>query len=173
MHRRRVELKIRGAAPSESGITKRIKGNILHRALSFIKSREDLDKIEMLVKKAILLEGENPKAWDIQELAQHLKKAVEMDEVEPFFDPEAEAYCETPIILPGDSEGAGGKMVPDRLLVTRDKVVVLDYKSGEPNKEYHAQVRRYAEAAKSAFGKEEAEGYLLFLLPEPKIERVV
>ncbi len=173
MHRRRVKLKIRGATPSESGITKRIKGNILHRALSLIKSRKDLVNLDGLVKKAILLEGENPKAWDIQELAHHLKKAVEMDEVEPFFDLESEVYCETPIVLPNDAEEHRGKVVPDRLLVTRDKVVVLDYKSGEPNKEYHAQVRRYAEAAKSAFGKEEAEGYLLFLLPEPKIERVV
>ncbi len=175
---RRVKLRIRGSTPSTHRISKRVRGNILHRALSFVRTREDLDRIETLVKKAILLEGEKPRAWDLHELAQDIREAIEMEEAKPFFGPKAEVYCETPILLPTDFEGDERMVIPDRLLISANKVLVVDYKSEEPSdakilKRYENQVKRYAEVAKAAFGKEHAEGYLLFLTPKPKVERVV
>jgi ATP-dependent exoDNAse (exonuclease V) beta subunit len=84
-------------------------------------------------------------------------------------------YCERPILI--SSDGEERTAIRDRLVVMDEKVVVVDYKSHHPAEkvleEYKKQVEFYTEIAKKLFGKELAEGYLLFLLPSPKVEKVV
>ena len=36
-------------------------------------------------------------------------------------------------------------MIPDRIVVFKDKTTIIDYKTGKPDKKYHNQVNNYAQ----------------------------
>jgi len=169
-----VKLRIRGATPSEERIEARKRGDILHRALSFVRTAEDRGNLELLVKRAVVLEGESLRAWNIPELVKDLEKVLDSSELEWIFSGEAEVFTEQEILWP---EGEVRVVIPDRVLRFEDRIVVVDYKSSRPENEqvlqgYREQVRFYTKVVGKAFRAPTVEGYLLFLTPEPSLERV-
>lgn len=178
MPRATVNVKVKGPlglGPYEDSLRKRRRGEILHLALSFVKTREDLPRLGTFVKRALALLGEKYSAWNLEEdLIRPLEEVLSHDGTELFFSPEAkEVFCERSILLPA-KEGKREVFRPDRMIVFEDRVVVVDFKSEEPApsllEDYRAQVKNYAELARELFGPP-AEGYLLFLAG-PRVEKV-
>jgi len=164
----RVKLRIRDSIPSEETIANRKRGDILHRALSLVRDLNDRERVGTLVKRAIILEGERPEAWNAEELRGELEAVLEAEWAEKVFPNQGESLKEQAILLPEEPGVTGVTVRPDRMVRLEGKVMVVDYKSKRPSSEevlqrYKEQVRRYLEAAKEALGAEEAEGYLLFI----------
>ena len=161
----RVKLRIRDSIPLEETIASRKRGDILHRALSLVRDLNDRERAGTLVRKAIILEGERPEAWNAEELRRELEAVLEAEWAKKVFPNQGESLTEQAILLP---EEPGVTVRPDRMVCLEGKVMVVDYKSKRPSSEkllqrYKEQVRRYLEAAKEALGAEEVEGYLLFI----------
>lgn len=178
MPRATVNVRVKGPfrlEPYEDSLRKRRRGEILHLALSFVKTREDLPRLGTFVKRALVLLGEKYAAWNLKEdLIRPLEEVLSHDEAELFFSPAAkEIFCERSIIPPA-REGKREVFRPDRMVLFEDRVVVVDFKSEEPApsllEDYRAQVKNYAGLARELFGLP-AEGYLLFLAG-PRVEKV-
>lgn len=180
MPRATVNIRVKGPHEirlSEDGIRKRRRGEILHLALSFVKTTEDIPKLSTYVKRALVLLGEKYSSWDLEvELVCPLKEVLLLPEAELFFSPKArEIFRERSILLPG-KEGSGKQVFrPDRMVLFEDRVVVVDFKSEVPasaslHDEYRNQVKNYVQLAQSLFGLP-AEGYLLFIAG-PKVKKV-
>ncbi len=170
----KFKLKIRGSTPSPDRVEAMKRGDILHRALSLLETTgcEDWEK---LVRRAIILEGESPRAWDTGELAAILESMF-IEHGEMLVPEGARVFREQPILLPPET-GNERVAIPDLVVVKENQAVVVDYKSKKPESEdtlnaYRNQVNLYLEVVKEAFGVKEAEGYLLFLTPEPLLEKV-
>ena len=75
------------------------------------------------------------------------------------FGPEDEAYNEKEIV----DENGGLKRV-DRILIRKDRIEVVDFKTGEEDKEKHVeQISGYIDLIKELYPGKKVEGYLCYL----------
>jgi ATP-dependent exoDNAse (exonuclease V) beta subunit len=74
-----------------------------------------------------------------------------------WFDPAAELLTEQGILLPG-----GQQRRPDRVILTANEAVVVDFKTGEANERYEKQVLAYMDLVAELSGKS-VKGYLCYL----------
>ena len=176
MLRAKPELKIRGAHEirfSKDGFRKRRRGEVLHLALSYVRTVEDILLLNTYVRRALALLGEKPSFWNLEEdFVKPLERLFSLEKTQLLFSPEAKGvYCERSILMPQSKQ----VLRPDRMVLFEDQVLVVDFKSEEPSseeiyEEYCQQVKNYTEVAGSLF-RLPARGYLLFVLT-PKVEEI-
>ncbi len=138
----------------------RRRGAILHELLSHIETREDIEPaVQDSLQQGIIDE----------ELANHLResldKLLKKPEAEGWFDGSTHVLNETDILSKGDQ-----KYRPDRVMIDKDKVIVLDYKFGKEEKSYDPQVRNYVNLIRT-IGYKNVEGYLWYVESD-RIEKV-
>ncbi len=140
----------------------RNRGIILHRGLSCIKTSDDLEirnasrrlAIEGLITFDIVIETET-----------ELKEILSNELVKEWFKPNLKIMNEHEIILPD-----GRIYRPDRVIFNKDKVIIVDYKTGNKKPEHKKQLKEYTEIIKQ-MGFKETESYI-FYLTERKVENV-
>jgi len=77
-------------------------------------------------------------------------------EINQAFHPNAEIISENPILMPN-----GNKYIPDRVSLINKEVYLIDYKTGDFQKKYETQLKRYAEILAS-MGYENIKKQLVF-----------
>ena len=114
----------------------RIRGVVLHDVLSRVVRVSDLED----AVRSVMLEGSMTKS-DADSACRLLYDAIRSVEEYGWFPEDTGTVLnETEII---DSDGRVYR--PDRVVVTKDEVKVIDFKFGEHHMEYERQVSRYAE----------------------------
>lgn len=131
---------------------KRNYGIHLHHLLSRIYYLEDVPKV---------LEDIQSEGWatkeEIPELQKVLENVLEQTPVRSWFSKEWEVRTEVPILLPGGKESR-----IDRLLLKDQTAVVIDFKTGSPQRDDQQQVKEYMETLRS-MNFVLVEGHLLYL----------
>lgn len=113
-------------------------GVLMHQMMSLINRTEDVDRAyQQMVYDGLIAEGDS----QFLSLKRKLKEQIATDEtVKTWFDGTYENFNEKTILLcKRNSKRA------DRVMVSKDKAIVVDYKFGnhEKNEAYKAQVRDY------------------------------
>lgn len=111
------------------------RGTTLHRIMSQIRSRDDVDRVILKWRSRYILERSK-----LDEAEQIVRSIIDQsDEVRNWFDPANEVYNER-TIMTGEQH-----FRPDRIVVTpAGETIVIDYKFGEPYTKSHTdQVRNY------------------------------
>ena len=81
-----------------------------------------------------------------------------MPDAAPWYDGTARVLNEVDILF-----GNGLSKRPDRVMITDDRVIVVDYKFGEhPDQRYHSQIRNYLKLIRQ-MGYKEVEGFLWYV----------
>ena len=111
-------------------------GNILHHALSFIKTSGDIDA----VLDQMISEGQFPRE-DGKEFRDMLRSVVEHPLLVPFFKPGLKVLNEQEILTEN-----GLILRPDRLVFDGTGVSVIDYKTGQRRPGHREQVLEYSRA---------------------------
>lgn len=122
----------------ETGVeaSNRIKGVVLHDILSRVIVPADLEKsVRQSVLNGELTESQAEEACELLSM-----RISEVSDRGWFPNQGAVVYNETELI---DTDGSIKR--PDRVVVSDDEVVIVDYKFGEPDPRYASQVRRYAD----------------------------
>lgn len=135
-------------------------GNLMHGILERIRHPEDLDEAIEAMKREGLL-----RAYQEQEIRNAIREVLELPQVKDWFVDQWDIKTEKDILLPD-----GSVFRPDRVLIHENKAVVIDYKTGQPEKAHQSQVQKYAKILQQ-MGYSEVEGYLLYL-EEPGVEKV-
>jgi len=137
------------------------RGLIIHKALSEIKTAEDVRRslkglnIQGITNDEVLSELE-------EEIMEMLKDSL----VNSWFTPEWVVMSEAGIIEKGT-----GLQRPDRIMINGKKAIVVDYKTGgSENKKYRYQLQRYMESLRK-MGFTEVKGYIWYLRLK-KVEEV-
>lgn len=126
-------------------------GAIYHHALSLINIASDIPQAIRSLNHAGMIKE------DLRmELMEELGKIVSAPEAKRFFAPELSVQNEAEIV-----SASGDVLRPDRVMMDQDRAMVLDYKTGSPEKVHHRQVSRYMEEIKK-MGYSRVEGYLYY-----------
>jgi ATP-dependent exoDNAse (exonuclease V) beta subunit len=136
------------------------RGIILHRVLSYIKSKDEIEKAIARVEAEGLITKDNEEA-----LLSELVEIMKMTEVSKWFSSDWEVKSEAELLLP-----SGEVYRPDRVLLKDKKAIVIDYKTGAEKKEYSEQINKYADVLKQ-IGCTVIEKYIFYITPK-KIVKV-
>ncbi len=134
-------------------------GSAIHYALSFLGdlSRSDTKtEIEKAVNRAALKFGSDHK--DI--LIRKITGLVNSEKLKGlFFDKKSEIFNEKEIIIKN-----GQTRIIDRLIISSDKAVIIDYKSTKEDSEEHIkQIREYGELIAGIYPDKKLECYIMYL----------
>ena len=155
---------------------RRKKGEILHLALSFIKTKEEAEKLPFYVKKAIFIKGEKPTNWDLEkDFVKPLEKLLSLPDADLFFPKLTKGIK---VLRERSFLSVAKAFRPDRVIIYPEFAVVVDFKTHPPSEEereifeiYQKQVYDYTKIVSQVF-KCPVYGYLLFIEP-PKVEKVM
>lgn len=136
------------------------RGKLLHHVFSQIKSQADISD----VLTRLSLSG-TISVTEVELVKSSLNSLIAREPYSTWFSGEWKALNEVPILLPG------GKMYrPDRVIVSGDAAIVIDFKFGEQSEVYNRQVKRYVSLI-ADMGYRKVEGYLWYV-DSDRIEEV-
>ncbi|OFX27282.1 MAG: hypothetical protein A2041_12380 [Bacteroidetes bacterium GWA2_31_9b] len=136
-----------------SAFTRVNHGKIMHEIFEHISTEQDIPKaIDKLIFEGKLSPNEK------EEISAKINEFFKNEQVKSWYSNEWEVKAEAEIIL------TGGRITrPDRVLISNEKIVVIDYKFGEKEEEkHHKQVQSYMEILKKMENKT-IEGYLWYV----------
>ncbi len=128
------------------------RGTMVHNLLAEV---EDAESLESLIEDYTLL-GLIPRG-EAPAIKQHLEEILQEESVKPFFDPTLRQRREATLVMPD-----GQLLRPDRVVYFPDYTAVIDFKTGEPAKSHHHQVKTYCKAIEEA-GDASAKGFLIYI----------
>ncbi len=152
------------ATPDRERLTpeERRRGEFIHRILSFIEYAEEAseDRLTQVIQR---VSDEMRAECDFHEMRELIRGIVEDGEVKEFFirRPEREIRREQEFV---DDEGRLSRM--DRLILDRDRIVVVDWKTGkgkEAEKEYETQMRNYLKVLEGIYPGKNLEGAIVYV----------
>ncbi len=133
-------------------------GNTLHEILSYIKTKEDINKaITMSLEKGLINQ------FQINIIQDVITSIVLHPELEKFYVDDAEIYNERSII--DDNKNT---LIPDRISIVNNKAYLLDYKTGIPKESHKQQIEKY-ETILEKMGYKVEEKALVYLGENLKI----
>ena len=132
-----------------------IEGELLHRVMSGIKTKEDLENS----LRKIFNEGLLASIEQYNRIKNLLENALSNAEVQSWFCGEYKLYNESTILINSNDKKTRR---PDRVMIKEDKAIVVDYKFARENEEYDKQVRRYMQLLQQ-MGYTDVKGYLWYI----------
>ena len=136
----------------ESGYKEKIAyGNLIHNILSKVEKREDLTQVIKSFSEQGLIKNE-----ELAEFESEIGAILEDNQIKKWFDGTGEILNEKDIL------SKEGKLYrPDKVIVYKDKTVVIDFKTGEKQDSYSKQITNYGNLL-SEMGYKNIEKYLLY-----------
>lgn len=128
-------------------------GIILHKALSRMTVQEDAPR----VLEELVAEGElSGNVQTVQQYAEAIARALSNSPAREWFDGSWTVRNEIAIL------GPEGQLRPDRILEKNGRMVVIDYKFGQPHPSHQRQINSYV-AALRRMGFQDVEGHLWYI----------
>lgn len=136
----------------EEQISPQQQGNHIHNILSLIKTDKDVDRALNIYFSKRWIPHEDRKKW-----SRIIYKIVNHPDLHVYFSDEVKAIWNE-----RDWLGINGEVLrPDRVVrLQNGKLVIIDYKTGKPDENHHAQIEEYARQL--AFSNYEIEKSILF-----------
>lgn len=136
-------------------------GALMHEVLSSIRVKKDIPSAVDNYLQAGIINSEEASA-----LSRRLEALLSSSEVSSWYDGSTRVLNEVEIL-----SGKGKTKRPDRVMITDDKAIIVDYKFGEKqDKRYHYQVKNYMKLVRQ-MGYEKVDGFLWYVELD-KIEAV-
>jgi len=139
------------------------RGNLLHEVFAHIHTADDAPRaIEELFTQGII------DATQRDDITQTVSEALHQPAVSDWFSGHYELFNECTILTKEDGEVKQNR--PDRVMCSKDKTIVVDFKFGQSRDEHHRQVGAYMSLLRQ-MGFKGVEGYLWYVTQQ-KIVRV-
>jgi len=155
-------IKLHFAADQELNLEERLRGEFIHRVLYFIDALNENteSELERIIKR---VNDELKADYPVGEMKKNLMQFMELEEIRPYF-----------IDKPGrtikreqDFSDPGGSLFRmDRVVMDKDQIVVIDYKTGtekRAEKEYMSQLRSYIRILKEIYPDKIVEGMIAYV----------
>jgi ATP-dependent exoDNAse (exonuclease V) beta subunit len=137
-------------------------GNTIHLILSKICSKSDIEPaINTAIQDGIL------NTFQISKIKKQIDELVNHPKLKNFFNPNYKILNEQPIILKDE-----GVLIPDKMVITdANEVLLLDFKTGQPEAKHHEQLIKYQNAIQTMKYKVKVK-LLVYITDEIKIEQI-
>jgi ATP-dependent exoDNAse (exonuclease V) beta subunit len=138
---------------------KRSWGILIHQVLSNIRTLEDVPRV---VEKTLISGDIEEKEKEI--LKNKIAEIFEIEAAAEWFKPGHKVFIEAPVIT------GTGILRPDRVILSGEKVIVIDFKTGEKSSSHVNQVIKYKNALRD-MGYRQIDA-ILFYLKDKEIIKV-
>ena len=136
-------------------------GNLIHDVLSGVRTIDDVSpQMDKLLLTGMITSEE------CEEITENILNVLQKEEIKQFYKEGLQVINEVDILLP---EGKGYR--PDRVVLSGNTVVVIDYKTGLEDQGHFNQLMAYKKVL-SEMGYEEVKAFLVYLGGEEKIVSV-
>ena len=143
-----------GEAPQENSYIQQ--GNLMHRLFSIIHTETDIEKaIETLIFEGVINRDQQA------DYSKKIRKAIKDAAVSDWFSAKYTLFNEC-VMLYKDSQGQTQTRKPDRVMVSNNEVIVVDYKFGIPKNTHKEQVAAYIHLLQK-MGYQEVCGFLWYV----------
>lgn len=133
-------------------------GNLMHTALSWIKTPSDFDTaIQRLNAAALASENE------LAEVKYRLEVLLNDDEIKPIFTDFDKVYIERSILL-----STGAVLRPDRVVVKGQSTTIVEFKTGVADQKHTAQTQEYLKILKAMQPENKLNALLIYLGDTPQ-----
>jgi ATP-dependent exoDNAse (exonuclease V) beta subunit len=139
------------ASPRETGL-------LIHRVLSMITTRNDLDQAVNTLLNEGLIQNQQ-----VEQLKSAVRQVLDKPAISPYFEEGNIVYNEKDILL-----ADGSILRPDRVVIAGNKIVVIDYKTGVEDASHHKQLDQYV-AALETMGYRNIEQHIVYIDPEKNL----
>ncbi len=136
-------------------------GEAFHYVMSYL--RTERDSLAKAISKAKAVFGLYIKETEWEDIKQRAEMVLNHPALKPFFKPGMKVLNEVPFLSSQDSLKA---YRADRIVFTKDKVVVIDYKTGEEKEIHVQQVNAYKNLLQRLYPQRPIEGYLVYVLKD-------
>lgn len=119
---------------ADQPLTPQIEGVILHDIMADLRSIDQLDSVMNRMK----LEAKIPE-MHYENIYDKASRFLQNPEIKSWFDPSLAVQSEKEIL-----EVDGKAYRPDRVILKKDKTILIDFKTGEKRTSHHAQIKKYA-----------------------------
>ncbi|MFK5878205.1 MAG: UvrD-helicase domain-containing protein [Flavobacteriaceae bacterium] len=137
-------------------------GNLIHEILSKIKTIDDVEyTLQKYISEGIISEGK--------------AKETQAKILGVINHPILTKYYQSNLNILNEQELLTNEKqihIPDRIILEKNLVTIIDYKTGLPNKKYHVQLNSYAKSL-SEIGYDISKMYLVFVNGEITFEEVL
>ena len=130
-------------------------GNIMHSLFAAIYTIDDIEKVvERFVSEGLILHSEK------DDYKNKIHSYLQNPKVKDWFSGKYTVYPEFSIII--KEQGTVTTKRPDRVLLSGDSAIVIDYKFGEPHRSHEKQMQEYLNLLKTMNYKNVA-GYIWYV----------
>jgi ATP-dependent exoDNAse (exonuclease V) beta subunit len=137
-------------------------GNLVHTVMEKISHPSQLESVlRELAVEGVISTGQQ------SDLSALLSEIMANPEISSFFDPSFEVRNEPEILT---REGVLYR--PDRVLIRKNKVTIIDYKTGKPRDGHESQVKEYSSLLEE-MGYEIESACLLYMNRRPEVRKVI
>ncbi len=141
-------------------------GKLLHYIFSQIHTSDDISHVvRQFSLRGILKTEEQEK--HVRELAL---RGLRHERVQDWFSGRYRLFNECNILVPDDN-GKLKKKRPDRVMMSSERIIVVDFKFGRENEDYKTQVKEYKEILQSMYPDRQVEGWLWYVYKN-KVEEI-
>lgn len=135
----------------------RLRGDQFHQVLAKVEIFNEKEDVRPIITTIIEGFGFNP------EYIELINAFLTHEHIFPFFRGDFAVYNEVEVARVGDISGDYEYRRIDRLMVGKDEVIVIDYKTGrEKSKVHERQIRQYLEIVRPLLRKEKYRAFLLY-----------
>lgn len=135
-------------------------GNILHQLFSTILTEADIEpRLKELEQEGVIYNDEVTS----RELQNKIANALKNDKVKDWFSSRWRLFNECTILDYDKESGDIYEHRPDRVMTDGKEIIVVDFKFGKPQEEYHEQVQRYMSLL-MRMGYEKVSGYIWYVV---------
>ena len=150
------------SAIEELNLEERLRGEFIHRALYFVDdSDENIDRgIEGIIKR---VNDEMKTDYPLEAMKRTLLEFLNQEKISPYFGTMPERVMKKEQEF-SDSRGSLFRM--DRVVFERDRVTVIDYKTGtdrEAEREYISQLKNYIRILREVYPDKNVEGVIAYV----------
>lgn len=153
------------ANPSFFKLSQREIGKRMHDVLSRIGDVSQLDGVLLQARE----EGIIGESEDWETIINCIKEGFRDQNVASWFKSENIVYNECNI-TGINTDGQPDVLRPDRVVMNGNRIIIIDYKFGRPNRYYHKQVQAYMDFMRRMYPNHEVEGYLWYIMGKGAVQ---
>lgn len=143
-------------------------GKLLHYIFSKIETVEDIQRVtEDFVRQGVLKSDKQ-----VEQVRRLASNGLKNEQVRDWFSGKYELFNECNILMPDpDHPGRLLKRRPDRVMMSPERIIVVDFKFGKPKGGYEEQVQQYVKIMQEMYPDRAVEGWLWYVYKN-KVEEV-
>jgi hypothetical protein len=133
------------------------KGDIYHEILANIRYHDEVESLRACVQQVL---NSARTAYDVTEILLMVNTFITHPLIAPWFEKQPERH----VLQEKDFVDRDGTLYrPDRIIIDRNHVTVIDFKMGVPRAHYEMQVKRYMDIMTQLYPDKKVKGFLAFI----------